>query len=186
MIFQETKLRGAYLILPERKEDMRGFFARTWCVREFEEHGLDTRLVQCSVSFNRLRGTLRGMHYQKPPNEETKLVRCTAGSIYDVIIDIRPESRSYGQHFGVVLSATERNMLYVPKGFAHGFQTLENDTEVYYQMSEFYVAEAAAGFRWDDPAFGICWPVESPIIIERDRLYPDFSGRTTSPHAVSH
>lgn len=175
MIFGETKLKGAYIIEPERLEDARGFFARTWCQHEFESHGLSQRLVQCSVSFNNKRGTLRGMHYQAAPYEEVKLVRCTMGAIYDVIIDLRPVSPTFKQHVAVTLTAENRTMLYIPEGFAHGFQTLEDDTEVFYQMSEFYAPAYARGVRWNDPAFSIQWPEDRRIILERDQNYPDFT-----------
>lgn len=174
VIFTELPLRGAFLIELEQKDDERGFFARSWCENEFKERGLNTRLVQCNVSFNRKKGTLRGMHYQIAPYEEAKLVRCTMGSIYDVIVDLRPESLTYMQHEAVLLSATNRRMIYVPERFAHGFQTLEDGTEVFYQMSEFYSAECARGVRWNDPVFGIKWPQEDSIISDRDRHYPDF------------
>ena len=176
MKFIETKLKGAYLIEPEKKADERGFFARVWCQKEFEERGLNPRLVQCNISFNKKKGTLRGMHYQVAPFAEAKLVRCTRESIYDVIIDLRPESFTFKQHFAVVLSEENHNMLFIPEGFAHGFQTLEEDTEISYQMSEFYSPEHARGVRWNDPAFGIKWPLADPIILERDRKYPDFAG----------
>lgn len=162
------------MIEPEMHEDHRGFFARTFCRREFEAHGLNPDVVQCNISFNRRKGSLRGMHFQASPYSEAKLVRCTAGSIYDVIIDLRPSSSAFKKHIGVELSARNRKMLYIPEEFAHGFQTLEDDTEVFYQMSQFYSAEHSRGVRWDDPAFGILWPPGERIIIERDRTYPDF------------
>jgi dTDP-4-dehydrorhamnose 3,5-epimerase len=174
VIFTETPLPGAFVIEPERLDDPRGFFARTWCEREFRARGLETRVAQCSVSFNRRKGTLRGMHYQAPPAAETKIVRCTRGAMYDVIIDLRPDSPAFTHHFAVVLTPDNRTMLYVPAGFAHGFQTLEDDTEVAYQISEFHAPEHARGVRWDDPAFGIAWPDADRIIIDRDRGYPDF------------
>lgn len=155
--------------------DQRGFFARTYCEREFESHGLKSRYVQCSVSFNRYKGTLRGMHFQVAPHEETKLIRCTRGSIYDVIVDLRPASATFKQYVGLVLSAANGRMLYVPEGFAHGFQTLEDNTEVFYQMSQFYAPEHGRGVRWNDPAFGIEWPADERIILDRDQAYPDFS-----------
>jgi dTDP-4-dehydrorhamnose 3,5-epimerase len=158
----------------ERHEDSRGFFARTWCQREFTEHGLDSRLVQCGLSWNRRRGTLRGMHYQAPPHAEVKLIRCTRGAIWDVALDLRPESPSFRRHVGVELSAENHAMLYVPEGVAHGFQTLVDDTEVCYQMSEFYAPESAHGVRFNDPAFAIRWPIPDPIVLERDATYPDF------------
>jgi dTDP-4-dehydrorhamnose 3,5-epimerase len=174
MTFQQTKLNGAFEIHLEPKADERGFFARTWCQREFEAHGLDPRLVQCSVSFNGRKGTLRGMHYQAPPNAEAKLVRCARGAIYDVVLDLRPESCSYKKWIAVVLTAEKRNMVYVPKGCAHGFLTLADDSEVFYQMSEFYSPEAGRGVRWNDPAFQIAWPDAVQVISERDRTYPNF------------
>jgi dTDP-4-dehydrorhamnose 3,5-epimerase len=174
MIFQPTALPGAYVIDPERREDVRGFFARTWDPHEFEAHGLNPRLAQCNISFNLKRGTLRGMHYQAPPHAEAKLVRCTAGALFDAIIDLRPDSPAYTRWFGLILSAANRRMLYVPEGFAHGFQTLEDDTEVFYQISAFYAPEAGRGVRWNDPAFGIAWPPGERIILERDASYPDF------------
>ena len=175
MRFIETKLRGAFIIEPEPIEDERGFFARTWCRREFQAHGLNSQLVQCNISFNKKRGTLRGMHYQGPPHEEAKLVRCTRGEIYDVILDLRPSSPTFKEWVPVLLSAESRCMLYVPEGLAHGFQTLEDSTEVFYQMSEFYVPECAKGVRWNDAAFGIEWPeVANRVISERDLKYPLF------------
>jgi dTDP-4-dehydrorhamnose 3,5-epimerase len=173
MIFRETSLPGAFVIDVEKQDDVRGFFARTWCRREFEAHGLDTRIVQCSVSFNARRGTLRGLHYQVPPYEEVKLVRCTKGVIYDVIVDVRPGSRTFLETLGVELTADNGRMLYVPKGFAHGFQTLVDETEIFYQISEYYTPEAQRGLRWDDPALGIEWP-ETPerVISDRDAAWP--------------
>ncbi len=175
MIFSETKLKGAFLIEPERKEDHRGFFARTWCQEEFEAHGLNSKLVQCSVSFNNKKGTLRGMHFQIVPFEETKLVRCTKGEIFDVIIDLRPNSGTFKRHFSVILNENNRLMLYIPGGFAHGFQTMADNTEVFYQMSQVYSPEHSGGVRWNDPAFGIQWPQDDRIIIDRDLNYPDFA-----------
>lgn len=172
MKFIETKLDGAYLIEPERLEDERGFFARTFCQREFEKHGLNFRIVQCNISHNKKKGTLRGMHYQVAPYEEAKLVSCIRGAIYDVIVDLRPDSSTYCQWFAVELSAENYKILYVPKCFAHGFQTLEEDTEVFYQMSEFYHPECALSVRWDDQAFGIEWPLKVEIISEKDKNYP--------------
>jgi dTDP-4-dehydrorhamnose 3,5-epimerase len=174
MIFSETELKGAFLIEAERKEDERGFFARTWCETEFKEHGLNSNLVQCSISFNKRKGTLRGMHYQIPPFEEVKLVRCTRGEVFDVIIDLRPDSKTYKKYISAVLNEENRKMLYIPAGFAHGFQTLSDNAEVFYQMSQFYSPEHGRGVRWNDPAFGILWPEDERIIIERDRNYPDF------------
>ena len=174
MIFTETKLPGAYLIEPERIADERGFFARTWCRREFATHGLSVELAQCNVSFNPRRGTLRGMHYQAAPHAEVKLVRCTMGAIYDVIVDMRPDSATFRQWVAAELSAENRRMLFIPEGFAHGFQTLEDNSEVFYQISAFYAPESARGLRWDDPALAIAWPpAEQRVISPRDAAYPD-------------
>jgi dTDP-4-dehydrorhamnose 3,5-epimerase len=176
VILAETALSGAFTIDVEPIADERGFFARTWCQRELEARGLETLVVQCSVSFNRHAGTLRGLHYQAAPHQEVKLVRCTAGAIFDVIVDLRAGSPTFARHVGVVLSARNHRMLYVPKGFAHGFQTLEPETEVTYQMSEFYHPDLACGVRWDDPALGIEWPSsDNRIMNERDRTYPDLA-----------
>jgi dTDP-4-dehydrorhamnose 3,5-epimerase len=174
MIFIETKLKGAFIIEPERLEDERGFLARSFCQKEFEEHGLNPRVVQCNVSFNKKKGTFRGMHYQTAPYEEAKLVRCTRGAIYDVALDLRPASPTFKQWIGVELTATNRRMLYIPEGFAHGFQTLQDDTEVFYQVSEFYHPESAKGVRWNDPVFGFVWPDDIRVISDRDRQCPDF------------
>jgi dTDP-4-dehydrorhamnose 3,5-epimerase len=174
VIFAQTKLSGAFIIEPEKLEDDRGFFARSWCEREFAAHGLNARLVQCDISFSKRRGTLRGMHYQLSPFEEAKLVRCTSGSIYDAIIDLRPGSSTFKKHIGLVLTAENHKILYVPEGFAHGFVTMEDNTEVFYQMSEFHSPEHARGVRWDDSAFGICWPLVPTTMSGRDRNYPDF------------
>jgi dTDP-4-dehydrorhamnose 3,5-epimerase len=176
VIFIETRLKGAFILEMERREDDRGFFARSWCQREFEAHQLNPKLAQCNVSFNRRKGTLRGMHYSAAPFEEAKLVRCTAGAAYDVIIDLRRDSPTYRQHVGEVLSAANHRMLYVPEGFAHGFQTLEDNTEIFYQMSQFYSPEHARGVRFDDPAFAIEWMLPEPVMLDRDRNYPDFTG----------
>ena len=180
MIFIATPLAGAFVIEPEPVEDTRGLFARTWCRHELSAHGLDTRIAQCSTSFNKRKGTLRGMHYQTAPLGETKLVRCTRGAVYDVIIDLRRDSPTFTHSFGAVLSADNRKQMYVPAGFAHGFQTLVDDTEVFYTMSEFYSPEHTRGVRWNDPVFGIQWPDDERTIIERDRQYPDFSRETFS------
>ena len=175
MTFRGTVLKGAFTIDLDRVEDERGFFARSWCVKEFEANGLDTRLVQCNVSFNKVRGTLRGMHYQVAPAAEVKVVRCTRGAVHDVIADLRPDSPTYKQAFSVLLSAENRRMLYIPKGFAHGFLTLTDDAEVFYQMSEYYAPECARGFRWDDATFAISWPDQVRIISSKDRNYSDFA-----------
>ena len=174
MIFIDTKLQGACLIELEPHADERGLFARTWCEEEASAHGLNVGVVQCNLSYNERRGTLRGMHYQSPPFAEAKLVRCTRGAIFDAFIDLRPESPTYGGHVTALLSAHNRRMLYVPENFAHGFQTLEDETEVTYQMSCAYSLEHGCGVRWNDPAFGIDWPESEPIINQRDATYPDF------------
>jgi dTDP-4-dehydrorhamnose 3,5-epimerase len=177
MIFREMEIKGAYIIEPERIEDERGFFARTWCQREFEKHGLNSRLVQTNISFSKNKGTLRGMHYQSKPHEEAKLIMCTKGEIFDVIIDLRPKSNTYKRYFSIRLTESGLEMLYVPEGFAHGFQTLKHDTEVLYQMSEFYDQGSACGVRWNDPAFAIEWPQSDIMIMsERDRNWPDYEG----------
>lgn len=174
MIFRPTALPGAFVIELERREDERGYFARTWCRREFETAGLETELVQCSLSHNRRRGTLRGMHWQAAPHAEVKLVRCARGAIWDAIVDLRPESPTYMRHFGVELTADHGCALYVPRGFGHGFVTLVDGTDVFYQMSDFYEPASTRGARWDDPAFGIEWPVTDPILHPRDAGYADF------------
>jgi dTDP-4-dehydrorhamnose 3,5-epimerase len=174
MTFHETKIRGVFEIHFEPKPDERGFFARSWCREEFHSHGLNSSLVQCSVSYNARKDTLRGIHYQDNPFPETKLVRCTRGAIYDVVVDLRRDSPTFKQWIGVVLTATNQCMMYVPGGCGHGFLTLEDDTEVLYQMSEFYHADLARGVRWDDPEFGIAWPGVATVMSERDRTFPDF------------
>jgi dTDP-4-dehydrorhamnose 3,5-epimerase len=175
MKFIPTLLNGAYIIVPEFHEDERGAFARTFCQKEFREHGLRDCIVQCNISFNKKKGTLRGMHYQTAPHEEAKLVRCTAGAIYDVIVDLRQTSPTYRKWTSVELTAANRLALYVPEGFAHGFQTLCDDSEVFYQMSEFYHPECAGGFRWNDPKFDIQWPISTLITSISDRDYADYS-----------
>ncbi len=157
--------------------DERGFFARSFCQNDFNEHGLKVNVAQCNVSFNKKKGTLRGMHFQLPPKAEAKLVRCTRGKIYDVVIDLRTGSPTYCQWEAVELSADNYRALYIPEEFAHGFQTLEDNSEVFYQMFEFYAPEYASGVRWDDPAFGITWPLPGPIISERDQSYPAYKKR---------
>jgi dTDP-4-dehydrorhamnose 3,5-epimerase len=177
MIFTEARIKGVYTIDLAPHEDERGFFARSYCWREFEAHGLNPRVVQCSVSYSRRRGTLRGMHYQAPPDAEAKLVRCVRGAIYDVAVDLRADSPTYRQWTAIELRAEPgrpARMLYVPEEFAHGFLTLEDDTEVFYQISEFFTPHAAQGFRWNDPAFAIVWPEPVRVISDRDRTYPDF------------
>lgn len=175
MIFNETKLKGAFIIEPERLEDERGFFARTFCQKEFQERGLNIKVAQCNISFNKQKGTLRGMHYQVAPYEEAKLVHCTKGAIYDVMIDLRPDSITFKKWFAVNLTEQNRKILYIPEGLAHGFQTIEDSSEVFYQMSEFYNSESARGCRWNDPEFDIVWPINPPILSERDSLFNDRS-----------
>lgn len=174
MIFVPTALPDAWLIEPDRKADERGFFARIWCRKEFARHGIDADVVQASISYNRTAGTLRGMHFAWPPSWEGKLVRCARGAIHDVIIDLRPHSATFTQHLAVELSAENGRSLFIPPGFAHGFQTLVDDTEVLYMMTDFYRPELADGVRFDDPAFGISWPRPVSVIVERDRGYADF------------
>jgi len=172
MIFIPTKLSGVYIIEPEPHKDARGFFARTFCAREFEEHGLAAAFVQCSISANRTRGTLRGLHYQLSPAFETKLVRCTSGAICDVVVDLRPDSPTYLQHLGVELTAQNRRALYIPEMCAHGLQTLADETEVFYQISGFYAPDKATGLRFDDPKLGIQWPLPVTVMNDKDRNWP--------------
>lgn len=176
MIFTKTKLIGAYLIELEKNEDERGFFARNWSEREFAEHGLVCNFLESNISFSRRKGTLRGMHYQAAPYGQVKLVRCTSGAIYDVIIDLRSDSPTFKRWTAVELTAQNHLTLYVPLGFAHGFQTLADESEVTYQVSSVYHPESSTGIRWNDPAFGISWPDGERVIIARDRDYPDFVG----------
>ena len=174
IIFKETKLKGAFVIEPERFEDQRGFFARSFSQTEFLEHGLRTEFVEAGISFNLRKHTVRGMHFQAPPNAQAKLIRCTRGAIFDVLIDLRPESPTYREWFAQELTQHNSLMLYIPEGCAHGFQTLEDETEVFYQMSARYAPASERGVRWNDPVFGIPWPETERIIInERDRTYPD-------------
>ena len=174
MKFIETLLPGAYIIELEKYADERGYFARTYCQKEFRSRGLHDTFVQSNVSYNRQKGTLRGMHYQAEPYGEVKVVTCTAGEIYDVIIDLRPDSETYCRWFGVSLSETYEQSLYIPKGFAHGFQTIRDNSIVHYQMGEFYQPDYARGVRWDDPIFGIQWPLPVSTVSEKDSNYPDF------------
>lgn len=175
MVFHETPLKGAYTLHLQKSEDERGFFARIWCRRELELHGITGKLAQASLSFNRWKHTLRGMHFQAPPHEETKIVRCIRGRLLDVIVDLRPDSPTYTKWVGVELSADNRQALIIPPGFAHGFQTLEDSTEILYLISEFYHAEAARGVRWNDPVFAIEWPeADRRIISQKDQTWPDF------------
>lgn len=177
MTFQQTRLAGVFEVHLAPNPDERGFFARSWCQKEFENHGLNPSLAQCNVSFNTRKGTLRGMHYQAAPHAEAKLVRCTQGAVYDVVVDLRPQSPTFKQWIGVELTAANRRMMYIPEGCAHGFLTLQDESEIFYQMSEFYHAESARGVRWNDPAFGITWPRPVEVISERDRSYPDFESQ---------
>jgi len=175
MIFTETKLKGAFIIDVKRLEDERGFFGRAWCKREFEEHGLNSGAVQANVSYNKVKGTLRGMHYQAAPFAETKVVRCTSGALYDVIIDIRPESPTYKQWIGVELTEESMRMLYVPEGFAHGFITLKDHTAVHYVLTQYFEPGHAGAIRYNDPAFNIDWPGAPVVISEKDKVIPDFA-----------
>jgi len=172
VIFTESTLKGAWIIDLQRINDERGFFARSFCHDEFIGHGLKTTVAQCNISYNVKRGTLRGMHFQLQPKAEAKLVRCTLGKIFDVIIDLRLDSATYCQWEGVELSEDNHRLLYVPEGFAHGFQTLEDNSEVFYQMYEFFAPDCASGVRWDDPAFGIQWPLPDAVMSVKDRSYP--------------
>ncbi|OQW35935.1 MAG: dTDP-4-dehydrorhamnose 3,5-epimerase [Nitrospira sp. SG-bin1] len=175
MIFTETALQGVFQIDLEPIQDERGMFARTWCQREFEVHGLAVTWVQSSISVNTHKGTMRGLHYQAAPNEEVKLVRCTVGAIYDVIVDLRPASPTYCQYVGIMLSADNRRAVYIPKDCAHGFLTLEQNSEVSYHMSEFFTPASSRGLRWDDPAFRIIWPEPIQVMSEKDRTWPAFT-----------
>lgn len=172
MRFHETEIPGVFVIEPEIIADERGFFACSWLPTEFEEHGLNPRLRQCNISFNHVKGTLRGMHFQNKPHEEAKLVRCTRGAIYDVAIDLRPDSPTHCRWVAAELTSDNHAMLYIPQGFAHGYQTLTDCTEIFYQMSESYHPQSAKGVRWDDPAFNIKWPLPVTVIAERDARYP--------------
>lgn len=177
MRFTETSLAGAFVIEPELIEDERGFFARSWCQGEFAEHGLDIDISQCNVSWNKTQGTIRGMHYQAHPHGEAKVIRCTRGSIFDVIVDIRQDSLTCGKWISVNLSSDNHRMLYVPQGFAHGFQSLCDDCEVFYQLSASYHSESAAGLRYDDPAIGIDWPLEVTAVSSRDLSFLPYHQR---------
>jgi dTDP-4-dehydrorhamnose 3,5-epimerase len=176
MKFTETKLKGAYIVEIEKLTDERGFFARSWCRKEFEALGLTARVVQANVSYNLKKGTLRGMHYQIAPYQECKLIRCTRGAIYDVIIDLRPDSPTYKQWTGLELTADNYTLFFVPEDFGHGFQTLTDDTEITYQVTQFYTPGSEKGIRFDDPTFNIQWPLEVTTISDKDRTWPDFEG----------
>lgn len=174
MKFIQTKLAGAYLIELESHEDERGFFARNFCQEEFAAHGLKTQIMQSNISYNRTKGTIRGMHYQVFPHEEAKLISCIKGAVYDIIVDIRKESTTYLQWLGIELNETDYEMIYVPEGFAHGFQALENNAVLLYQMFEKYHSESARGIRWNDPSLNITWPIKNFIISEKDKHWPPF------------
>ncbi|MDQ6707130.1 MAG: dTDP-4-dehydrorhamnose 3,5-epimerase [Acidobacteriota bacterium] len=174
MKFLPTQLQGAYVIRHQRIEDDRGFFARSFCVKEFQERDLEHRFAQANISYNAAPGTLRGMHYQTAPSEEVKVVRCTRGKIFDVIIDLRKTSPTYGQWQGFELSESNRDMLYVPRGFAHGYQTLDPDTEIFYLVTEFYSPARERGVRWNDSAFDIAWPLPGPLVSPKDSALPDY------------
>lgn len=174
MNFLETGIAGVYLIEPERREDMRGYFARTWCADEFARHGLATEFTQCSTSFNRKSGTLRGLHFQAPPDQEIKLIRCTRGRVFDVAVDLRPHSPTRGRWISSELTAENGRMIYIPQGLAHGFQTLEDASELFYQITPAQHAHAARGVRWDDSRLAIDWPLAVAVISERDRANPTY------------
>ena len=175
MIFNKTKLDGAYIVEMESIRDHRGFFARAWCSKEFEAHGLISQFVQANLTYSPKRGTIRGLHYQIAPHQEVKLVRCTRGATYDVIVDLRPESPTHKQWLAVELTADNHKMIYIPAGFAHGYQILVDDTEVFYQVGQFYAPEYERGARWNDPAFGVEWPMTSPLILsDKDKNWPDY------------
>jgi dTDP-4-dehydrorhamnose 3,5-epimerase len=177
MIFQATPIQGAFVLEIDKKGDERGFFARAFCRKELEAHGLGTAISQANIGFSRFRGTLRGLHYQLPPHAESKLVRCTAGALFDVVVDLRPASSSFRQWLGIELTAENRTMLYIPEGCAHGYLTLTDHTEIFYLVSQFYAPSAERGIRWNDPAFGIRWPIETDLhISDKDRGWPDWSG----------
>lgn len=184
MLFTETALPGAYIIELERREDARGLFARSFCAREFEAHGLKSTIAQCNLSYNHVRGTLRGMHFQIAPAAETKLVRCTSGAIHDAIVDMRPDSPTYLHHIGVELTAANRKSLYIPEGFAHGYLTLTDGAEVTYQAGEFYSPGHESGLRYDDPALGIEWPLGVSVISEKDVTWPLLSASATRSHGA--
>ncbi len=176
MRFTPTALHGTYVLEPETKPDDRGYFARAWCEKECAANGIDFRIVQCNLSFNRRANTLRGMHYQAPPHAEAKVIRCTRGRVYDVLVDLRPDSPSFRKWVAYELTPENRLALYAPAGLAHGFQTLEDESELFYLMSAFHHPESARGVRWDDPAFGIKWPdCANRLLCDRDRSYPDFT-----------
>jgi len=177
LIFIKTELEGAYIVELEKIEDERGFFSRSWDKKKFQELNLNPSLVQCNVSFNKLKGTLRGMHFQAQPYEEARLVRCTRGSIFDVIIDLRKKSNTFKRWLGIELSEHNYNMLYVPEGFAHGFQTLEDNTEVFYQMSEEYMPEYTRGVKWNDESFQIKWPIKPTVVSQKDMSYTAFNAK---------
>jgi len=180
MIFTETKLKGAFIVEIEKQEDARGFFARTWCAKEFFAQGLKCEFVQSNTAFNKIRGTLRGLHYQVVPYEEIKLVQCTSGAIFDVMVDLRPGSPTYKHWVGIDITANNHRMLYVPAGVAHGYQTIVDNTVVSYRVSEFFSPEAERGIRWDDPLFKIKWPEPVPrMISEKDKHWPDYSWQGT-------
>ena len=174
MVFTQTKIQGVFILDPEQVQDERGFFARAWCEAEFAEHGITALPVQSNISFNKRKGTLRGLHYQRAPHEETKIVRCTMGALFDVAVDLRPHSPTFKQWIGETLTADNRRIMVIPPGCAHGFLSLEDNTEIFYQMSAYYAPKHAVGVRWNDPAFGIRWPGDVTVMIERDRNYPDF------------
>jgi dTDP-4-dehydrorhamnose 3,5-epimerase len=178
MLFTETRIPGAYIISLEPKRDERGFFARAWCEDELKQRNLCARVVQCNIGFSCQKGTIRGIHWQAAPHEEVKVVRCTRGGLFDVIVDVRPDSPTYGQHHAMELWARDHTLLYIPTGVGHGYQTLADDSEMFYQTSESYHADSCDGLRYNDPALGIAWPVEVSLVADRDLAWPDFSSRS--------
>lgn len=176
MIFEEQEIEGLYVIKHERISDIRGYFSRSFCVNEYSKNDLDPTIVQCNTSYNKNKGTLRGLHFQHRPHQEVKIVRCIQGKIFDVVIDLRVESPTYGNWKSFELSSDNENMLYIPKGFAHGFQTLVNNSIVYYQVSEFYNPDYEDGIKWDDSYFDIAWPINNPILSDKDDSWPRFKG----------
>jgi dTDP-4-dehydrorhamnose 3,5-epimerase len=175
MLFTETRLKGAFIIQLEKRGDERGFFARTFCQKEFSDYGLNTRISQANLAYSRFKGTLRGMHYQAKPHAEAKLVRCTKGAVFDVAVDLRPDSATYCQWFGVELTSDNYKMFYIPEDFAHGYMTIEDHCELTYMVSAFYAPDAERGARWDDPSFKIKWPLSPEVISDKDKKWADFN-----------
>jgi len=182
MLFQKTPLAGCYVIEPQRIQDHRGFFTRVWCRKELEEQGLKAEVLQSNVGFSLRKGTLRGLHFQRPPHAEVKIVRCTRGAMFDVVVDLRPRSVTHGQWFGIELTEENGKMIYVPEGFAQGYVTLVDNTEMNYHTSKMFDRESATGVRFDDPAFGIQWPIDCAVISDQDRSWPDYDRSPAHSH----